>query len=107
MYSPAEDSFFLAECSRNYLEKKNKKIKILDLGAGKGIQIETCKKLGFKNLTASDADKEAVSFLKNKGFNAIKSNLFSNIKEKYDLIIFNPPYLPESKYDKKLDTTGA
>ena len=31
--------------------------------------------------------------------------MFSNINGKFDLIIFNPPYLPSSKYDKGIDTT--
>lgn len=45
-----------------------------------------------------------------KGINTIVSNLFENIKGKFDLIIFNPPYLPrDKKEDKKsaLSTTGG
>ena len=46
------------------------------------------------------------------GFDCIYSDLFSNIKEKFDIIIFNPPYLPEDKNNKedresKLATTGG
>ena len=35
--------------------------------------------------------------------------MFSKISktQKFDLIIFNPPYLPESKYDNGKDTTGG
>ena len=41
--------------------------------------------------------------------NVVKSDLFEklNKKEKFNLIIFNPPYLPENKYDKLPDTTGG
>jgi len=45
--------------------------------------------------------------MKKQGFKAIKSDLFKNIENSFDLIIFNPPYLPESKYDKEKDTTGG
>lgn len=118
VYHPSEDSYFLSECLKEYLEKKDKKIKILDLGAGSGIQAETCLNLGFKNIICADIDKEAVKLLKRKGFKTIKSDLFSNIKGRlsvkgnlvplrFNLIIFNPPYLPEDKYDKEKDTTGG
>ncbi len=78
------------------------------MGAGTGIQAETCINLGFNNVLAADIDKEAVNFIKNKlKIKSIESNLFEKVKAKFDLIIFNPPYLPESKHDKKKDTTGG
>lgn len=111
MYNPSEDSFLLSETLKSYLKdkvnNKNKSIKILDMGSGRGIQAETCLNLGFKNIICADVDEEAVKFLKQKNFRAIKSNLFSKIKGKFNLIIFNPPYLPEDKYDKEKDTSGG
>jgi len=107
MYHPREDSYLLSFVLTKYLKNKVKNIKILDIGSGSGIQAETCRKLGFKNINVSDTDPQSISFLKKKKFKAIKSNLFSNIKEKFDLVIFNPPYLPEDKYDKEKDTTGG
>jgi len=108
MYSPAEDSYLLQKNLKNYLENiKNKKIKILDMGSGSGIQYLTCKNLGFNNLLSSDIDEEVIKKLKKQKINIIKSDLFSNIKDKFDLIIFNPPYLPENKYDKEIDTCGG
>lgn len=107
IYVPREDSYFLSEVLKEHLKHRDKIIKILDMGSGSGIQAELCKKLGFENITAADIDEEAVSFLKRRGFNAVKSNLFSNIQSKFSLIVFNPPYLPEHKYDKEKDTTGG
>ena len=77
------------------------------MGSGSGIQAETCLKLGFKKVLCADIDKESLEFLKNQKLKTKKSNLFSNIKSKFDLIIFNPPYLPEDKFDKQKDTTGG
>ncbi len=107
MYLPREDSYLLSSALNVYLKDKDKSINILDMGSGSGIQAETCRKLGFKNIKAADIDEQAILFLKKKKLKAIKSNLFSNIKEKFDLIIFNPPYLPEAKYDREKDTTGG
>jgi len=108
MYPPAEDSFLLSDSIKKYLISKNKSINILDMGTGSGIQAETCKNLGFNNILAADIDEQVLKFLKNKiNIKTIKSNLFSKIKEKFDLIMFNPPYLPEDKHDKEKDTSGG
>jgi len=110
IYSPQEDSHLLGKEVKKYVSKiKNKQIKILDMGSGSGIQAETCIKSGIKkeNILCADIDKEVITFLKNKNINAVHSNLFSKVKGKFDLIIFNPPYLPEHKHDKEKDTTGG
>lgn len=112
IYEPKEDSIMLSETLKKFLNPIDKNIKILDMGSGSGIQGETCKKLGFKNILTTDINSKAVNLLKYKGFKSINSNLFSNIKsnQKFDLIIFNPPYLPEDKYepkDSKVITTGG
>jgi len=95
IYEPREDSFLL----QKYV-KIRAKGKILDLGSGSGIQALTALK-NTQDVIASDINEEAVSGLRKKGINAIKSNLFENIKDKFDLIIFNPPYLPELKGEDK------
>jgi|SRR3989338_4059515 len=110
-YQPAEDSYLLSETLKEYLKNK-KLIKILDMGSGSGIQAQTCKELGFKNILCADINQEAVDYLKSKKLKSIKSDLFSNIKkqEKFDLIIFNPPYLPEDKLepeDSRTNTTAG
>ena len=112
IYTPSEDSYLLQKALKKYLKTiSNKNIKIIDLGTGSGIQAKTCKELGFYNILAVDINPIALINLKNQNFKTIKSNLFSNLKkEKYDLIIFNPPYLPEDKrepLDSKLQTTAG
>lgn len=116
IYQPEQDSYLLQSELIKFLQKqkksnKNKELKILDMGTGSGIQALTCSRLGFKNIIAADINKDAVENLKkqDKKIKAVYSDLFSDIHadEKFDLIIFNPPYLPEHKYDKEKDTTGG
>ena len=108
VYKPQEDSYLLVQEIKNYIKAlNNKNIKVLDMGSGSGIQAKTCLKLGIKNVLTTDINPKAIAYLKKSKLKTKKSNLFSNIKSKFDLIIFNPPYLPENKYDKQLDTTGG
>lgn len=114
IYRPSDDSYLLSEVINNYLKNKNikKDIKILDMGSGGGFQAQTCKELGFKKILCTDINKKAIEHLKKQKFNAIHSDLFSNINknEKFDLIIFNPPYLPEDKRepeDSRANTTAG
>ena len=85
VYEPSEDSYLLQEVLMNHLKKRSKKIKIIEIGVGSGIQLETLKKMGFENLFGVDKNEDAINLCKQKGFEVIWSNLFSNIKEKFDL----------------------
>lgn len=113
IYQPEEDSYFLSETLKKEIKhiKDFKKLKYLEIGSGSGIQLQTLKNLKIpnENIFSLDINPEAVKHCKQLGFNCIKSNLFSKIKpnEKYDIIIFNPPYLPDHKFDKKADTSGG
>jgi release factor glutamine methyltransferase len=84
-------------------------MKVLDIGTGSGILAETAKNIGAKVL-AIDINPEAVENVKNKGISSIISDLFSEVDNKFDLIIFNPPYLPKEEMepkDSRLATTGG
>jgi HemK-related putative methylase len=116
VYEPAEDSFLMSRILKENLPdllKKNSDLKFLEIGAGSGIHLETAKNSGIKleNIFSSDIDKKSVSHCNVLGFNCIHSDLFDKIpKMKFDLIIFNPPYLPEDSRepkDSKTATTGG
>ena len=93
IYEPEEDSFLLEKEIRKLSNGK----KILDMGSGSGIQARAAIEAGAKEVLAVDIDEEAIRELRKKGIDAIKSNLFEKVKGKFDLIVFNPPYLPEDK----------
>ena len=115
IYSPREDSYLLSKTLKEQIPKllkKNPNIKILELGSGSGIQLQSLKELGIKssNILGTDLNKEAIKFCKNLGFKCIYSDLFSNVKSKFDIILFNPPYLPEDNLEdkeSKIATTGG
>lgn len=106
VYSPREDSFLLEIEVKKLAKGKT----FLDMGSGSGFQSKSALKAGAKSVLAADVDDESVKELKNQGIRAIKSNLFSNVNGKFDLIAFNPPYLPEDPREckeSKLATTGG
>ena len=88
IYEPAEDSFLLREFVLKYANGK-----VLDMGTGSGIQAEAAL-TKTNDVTAADINKEAIDFCTKKGIKALQSDLFEKINGKFDLIIFNPPYLP-------------
>ncbi|MFH0798210.1 MAG: HemK2/MTQ2 family protein methyltransferase [Candidatus Woesearchaeota archaeon] len=104
IYKPREDSFLLRKQVRKYAKGK-----VLDMGTGSGIQAMATSE-NTKDVLAVDINPKAVEKLKKKGVNAIESDLFANVKGKFDLIIFNPPYLPEDPEEdeeSKMTTTGG
>jgi release factor glutamine methyltransferase len=112
IYEPEEDSYLLQEILKEKIKLKDfKNKKILDMGSGSGIQTKTLVGLGIlpENITLVDINRDVTKFLKRDFPNSktIHSNLFSKIKGKFDLIVFNPPYLPDDKFDKKPDTSGG
>ncbi|RMD46200.1 methyltransferase domain-containing protein [Candidatus Pacearchaeota archaeon] len=110
VYEPREDSFFFAKTLREYLSSHRVK-RVLDMGCGSGILTRVASKfVGKNNVLACDINPEAVKSLKQEGFRAVVSNLFKNIKEKFDLIVFNAPYLPLDRTEpanSRIETTGG
>lgn len=98
IYSPAQDSFLIKKCLKGRVQDKV----VLDMGTGSGILAIASLQLGAEQVYAADINSSALKLIKEKRIKKIKSDLFSKIKSKFEVIIFNPPYLPaDAKEDKQ------
>jgi len=94
VYEPAEDTYLLIES----LEVERGE-RVLEIGSGTGIISLHCAKAGAE-VTAADISETAVrltelnSARNSLNLRALRSDLFENIDGVFDLIVFNPPYLP-------------
>ncbi len=96
VYAPSDDSLLMIDAIANHpLTGK----KILDMGTGSGVLSLYCAMHGAE-VTASDVDRPAVEEVGRRAdelgvqVKLCTSDLFSNISDRFDLILFNPPYLP-------------
>ena len=96
----------LVELTIEYINDKfNRNVNILDIGTGSGCIPIALKKLFPKaDISAVDISKEALVIaqenarINNTPINFYESDIFSNVKEKFDCIISNPPYLTEKDF---------
>lgn len=102
---PRPETEFLVEKTITYLKQYDfTNTKVLDLCTGSGaISVALSKEIQDMNIDASDISRKALkvakinSKLNNANIKFIRSNMFNNIKDKYDLIISNPPYVSKEE----------
>lgn len=123
--APRPETELLVEKTLSFIKND---YKVLDLCTGSGcIAISLEKFLEEKDITAHidavDISTKALKVAKknaklnNSSVNFIKSDLFENVKEKYDIIVSNPPYINKQdmlsldievkKYDPTLALYGG
>ncbi len=103
---PRPETEELVEKTINLIKQyfPNKNLSVLDIGTGSGCIPITIKKVypAF-SLIGIDISPKALEVARsNADFNDvdikfIESNVFSNVKETYDIIISNPPYIREDE----------
>jgi len=100
VYQPAEDSYFLQKFVRRFATGR-----VLDMGTGSGIQALTAMEVpSVREVVAVDINPKAVEELRKdiekrklRKIKAVQSGLFEHVEGYFNLIIFNPPYLPKDK----------
>ncbi|KKH48944.1 HemK2/MTQ2 family protein methyltransferase [Methanosarcina sp. 1.H.A.2.2] len=103
VYEPAEDSFLLADAA---LEEAEPGMHILEIGAGSGF-VSAVLRANIKGIRvlATEINPHAARCAKANGVEVIRTDLFKGLKPEnrktsFDLILFNPPYLPTSEEEK-------
>jgi len=103
VYEPAEDSFLLTDAA---LKEAKAGMRILEIGAGSGfVSAVLLANLKDIRLVATEINPHAARCAKINGVEVIRTDLFKALKSRrpetrFDLILFNPPYLPTSREEK-------
>ncbi len=109
-YFKFNDSYFKEALQEFHIRSKNKKLKILELGAGSGAVIISLAKTWPSNfyfaMDISPAAAEAtacnaLNILKKSKLFIFAGSWFSPLKrgQNFDLIVSNPPYIPSKEID--------
>jgi len=89
VYLPEADTWLLLDAARVEVKAGDR---VLEIGTGSGlIAAELAQVTG---VVATDINPHAVLCARQKGVDVVQSDLFCGIRSTFDLIVFNPPYLP-------------
>jgi HemK-related putative methylase len=116
VYIPSEDTDLMIEALDEEIIKKNRNFnKAIEIGSGNGfLSLEIYNNVN--KLYSTDINPIVIDHLLNikDKYNLDKqkivySNLFDSIdeEEKFDLLIFNPPYVPTDDLEKEDDTING
>lgn len=97
VYQPAEDSWLLLQAAWSEVNASDT---ILEVGVGTGVISEQFLQTHF--IVATDINPHAVQIAYQRGITVIRTDLFFGLCTRFDLILFNPPYLP-TKYEERMD----
>jgi release factor glutamine methyltransferase len=98
MYLPDVDSFLLIDSLKDYSGES-----ALEIGTGTGIVSNFLLK-NFKNVVSTDIDYDSVLYCKKQYSSEITficCDAATAIVSKFDLIVSNPPYLPNDRFHDK------
>ncbi|MEM2990806.1 MAG: class I SAM-dependent methyltransferase [Halobacteria archaeon] len=94
VYPPSEDTFLILKAALEVVKHGDY---VLEIGTGCGIVANFLKDKA--RVIATDINPHAVRCAKANGLEVIRTDLFAGLKpqKEFDVIIFNPPYLPLSE----------
>jgi release factor glutamine methyltransferase len=96
VYQPAEDTYLL---QRAALAESKAEDNVLEIGCGSGFISQVLARK-VARLLATDINPHAVRAAWGRGIEVVRADLFRGIKGKFDLILFNAPYLPTRPEEK-------
>ncbi|HOI14511.1 MAG TPA: class I SAM-dependent methyltransferase [Methanoculleus sp.] len=99
VYSPAEDSELLL---REALAEVRPDDRVLEVGTGSGYVAAGLLSRAAA-VVATDINPHAVRCARARGVETIRTDLFAGLCSPFDLILFNPPYLPTAPEERMDD----
>jgi release factor glutamine methyltransferase len=97
VYQPSEDTRLLLEAAQKELRPGDR---VLEVGTGSGYIAARLPR--GTDVVATDINPHAVAAARREGVSVIRADLFAGIRGPFDLIVFNPPYLP-TREEERID----
>lgn len=97
-YTPAEDTWLLLRAAKK--DCRDGEL-VLEIGCGSAAVSAALNQKA--QVIATDINPHAVRAGREKGVDVIRTDLFSGICGRFDMVLFNPPYLPTMPDERKTD----
>jgi release factor glutamine methyltransferase len=97
VYQPEADTFLLLETARQEVKAGDR---VLEVGTGSGLIAAEIAKI--TRIIATDINPHAVISARDAGVEVVRTDLFAGIRGPFDLVLFNPPYLP-TRPEERMD----
>ena len=98
VYQPEADTYLLLETVQGELDPSDR---VLEMGTGTGYIGSHLTDYAY--LLCADINPHACLTAKSKGLIVVRTDLFAGISGKFDLVVFNPPYLPTQDDERIVD----
>ena len=101
VYEPAEDSHLLIDAALHEIAGSNRLLHIIEIGTGSGIVTAAMMQDAPEHrYAATDISPHAVACAKANRVPVVRADLFKGIRGRFDLIVFNSPYLPTTSAER-------
>jgi release factor glutamine methyltransferase len=98
VYQPESDSYLLLETAGKEAKPGDR---VLEVGTGSGLIAAEIAKI--TRIIATDINPHAVISARDAGVEVVRTDLFAGIRGPFDLVLFNPPYLPTQPEERMDD----
>jgi release factor glutamine methyltransferase len=95
VYRPDADTYLLLEAARQEVKPSDR---VLEVGTGSGLI--SCELAKVSEIVATDINPHAVLCASKAGIEVVRTDLVSGFRGTFDLILFNPPYLPTQSAER-------
>jgi len=97
VYQPEADTYLLLDAAIHEVKPSDR---VLEIGTGSGLISRELAKVS--DVVATDINPHAARCARCSGLEVVRSDLFGGIRDTFDLILFNPPYLP-TRHEERID----